>query len=479
MRIRPPAGCCRCYTGLVNGAQSARTFFHLCLRKDVPHINDLNLHQVLTTRIVESGAVDAWVPQWGSGSAMLRYYQNLPHVLAAALAILLRIPPATAVVLLHALFLGGFPWALARGLRTLGAPSAAGSLAAFLSLFVALDPRQRYLYGLSQTSFTWDGWGLFPTLAAATWLALAWGHMYQWVAHGRSFVAAALFLSCTCLSHLAMGIGALVSSLALLLFAATELRSAVLRLLALFAAVGGSVAYLLLPLHLEPHLVNRASFEGREFYEGLGLKLFRFLARGFLFDDPADRVGGWPWFSLLLALGCAVALVRFLFAPARAHDQGTASALSLVCMLSIGVALTAGRELLGPLVNLLPLAPGLPLHRFFMLVHLVGIMLAGWSASQLYAGLRSLLSTLLGSKRAAALVLAVVLIGIAATSMPGHVDKIRGKSAMIVEQRAHLESDWGVAIANMMALVEERTREQPGRAYGGTRWNWGDIFDVR
>ncbi len=77
------------------------------------HVNDIVFHQALTQRILETGLCcvcflvshvksvltrlffffffpvgqhDAWVPYWGSGAAVLRYYQNFSHLAAAALA---------------------------------------------------------------------------------------------------------------------------------------------------------------------------------------------------------------------------------------------------------------------------------------------------------------------------------------------------------------------------------------------------------
>jgi hypothetical protein len=162
-----------------------------------------------------------------------RYYQNAPHVMAAALAWLTGATPADAVVVLHALWFAGIPLALFVGMRRMGFHSYAAALAGLLSLFVDCETRQKHLFGLAQRSFTWDGWGLYTMACGAFWFCLCWGYVYTWLVEGRGYWAASLLLALTWLSHTMIGYGASTLALVLLLLPGARSGAGVLRYLAL------------------------------------------------------------------------------------------------------------------------------------------------------------------------------------------------------------------------------------------------------
>ncbi len=232
--------------------------------QNVPHINDINFHQVLATRIFETGQLDAWVPQWGSGAAVLRYYQNLPHLMAALLAWLTGITPRVAIVLLNAVFFGAFPLALFWSMRRIGFHPRAASFAGCLTLLIESNRQQKHLFGLMTRCFTWDGWGLFTLIAGSLWSCLALGHAYDWITRGKNFCLTSVMLAFAWLSHLTVGYGTSLVMIAFLLAPSARSRAGLARFAVLQLTVAAFVSYLLVPTVLEAHVLNRTPFEPAE-----------------------------------------------------------------------------------------------------------------------------------------------------------------------------------------------------------------------
>jgi hypothetical protein len=49
---------------------------------------------------------------WGEGAAVLRYYQNFGHLQAAVLTWVTGLGPETSTVIVNALYMLGYPWAM-------------------------------------------------------------------------------------------------------------------------------------------------------------------------------------------------------------------------------------------------------------------------------------------------------------------------------------------------------------------------------
>jgi uncharacterized membrane protein len=227
--------------------------------KPLVHVNDIVFHQTLTQRILETGQHDAWVPQWGSGAAVLRYYQNFSHLAAAALARVFGATSLSAVVIVNALFFAAYPAVIYWSARKTGLEPFAAGFASLASMIVGCDTAQKHLFGLQSWSFTWEGWGLYTQIVAAVWAFLAWGQAFQWVLHGDGFMRASVYLALSWLSHLIVGYGMSAVTLVIVLGAYRpgyngSLRAvgfAFARWLAMNMTVAFLISYLILPTLVE------------------------------------------------------------------------------------------------------------------------------------------------------------------------------------------------------------------------------------
>ncbi len=465
------------------------------------HVNDIVFHQTLTQRILETGQHDAWVPQWGSGAAVLRYYQNFSHLAAAFLAKLSGMTSLSAVVVVNALFFGAYPAVIYWSARKTGLEEWAAAFASLASMIVGCDTGQKHLFGLQSWSFTWEGWGLYTQIVAAVWGFLAWGQAAQYIVRGDGFLRASVYLALSWLSHLIVGYGMSAVTVVLVLGAwratggmspARAMGYAFVRWLALNLAAAFLISYLILPTLVEAHILNRSRFEPPEYWDSYGAATaFRWLFKGALLDRVYGD-GAWNWlfgntpvFTLTVLAGAATivgtALRMALFSKSRRLDEGSRSALLVLGAFVVSFTLFTGRSTFGPAVlRLVPFSVNLPFHRFFVHFHMFAILIAGWMLHRV-----CLLIVWVCSRRASLaslgyVVAAVFVVGLVVLPMGMHLrQKTVGHQRDLEAQNQDVEEWWGNATYTLMKRVADVVHERPGRAYAGGGWNWGKHFTLK
>jgi hypothetical protein len=435
-----------------------------------PEVNDAVFHLGLMQRMSDvwdagGNPLDPWIPYWGLGFPVLRYYQHLPHVTVVA-AYHLLLKSVSLSDLCHAFLLicltllpASFYW----GARLLGLPPLTCALAALCAPLVGTDPAQRMLLGLQGRSFSWSGPGLFTQLFALLFFAPAVGAVHRAVLTGQRWAAALALLWATWMSHLLLGYSACLLGLSALARpeARGRRRALALRLLALYAVTGVTLSHLLLPTLFESRYLGRSVWEDISYWDSFGAgSVLRMLAGGGLLDGA--RL---PVLTLLALGGAVVAAVR------RANDPQAGPSRAVLAGFALALLLFFGRATWGALTALLPFSGSLPFHRFICAVQYGGVLLAALALGALWQKLRWQDSA---PRAAACVVVTLALLGPALWSTANAARENGLARSTAVADYARNGVDLDAALDRFTAL----DRESPGRGWAGNSWNWGREYRV-
>jgi hypothetical protein len=430
-----------------------------------PEVNDAVFHLGLIQRMDDTwraggNPLDPWVPYWGQGFPVLRYYQHLPHL---AVVLVHRLLPLSLPDAYHSLLwlcLTLLPLSFYWGARKLGFAPEVAALAALCAPLVGADPSQKMLFGFQPNTFIWMGPGLFTQLFAMMFFAPAVGAVQETALTGRKWGPSLALLWATWLSHLLLGYSVCLLGLAALARpeAKGQRRAVVRRIAALYALGALSILHMILPAVMERHYLGHSIWEDAAYWDSFGAgPVIRMFCDGGLLDG--DR---WPVLTLLAFAGLIVAALRWSRdAPARAALAGFALAMLLFF----------GRPFWGALTMLLPFSGSLPLHRFICAVQYGGVLLAAVALSELWRRLRWG-----ADRRRAALCVAATLLVLAPAVMSTAKragDDARARMAS-ADNFALNMSDFDGVMERFVAL----DREAPGRAYAGASWNWGRDYKL-
>jgi hypothetical protein len=331
---------------------------------DCPDLNDSAYHLALALRADEAlqrgqSPVDFWYPDVGMGFPLFRHYQHLPHLFLVAIHRLTG--GLVSIANLYRVVLGAllavFPLVLFASLRRFGLTPLTAGCAALVAPLVSTP----HLYGLGLESYLWGGSGLYAQLFASVLVPLALAESYRAVRSGRGLARAAVLLTASFLSQLVYGYMAALSTLAFVIPPRQRLRKA-LRLAVLLALAFVVGSYFFVPALRDADFANHSVWEKLEKWNSLGPPaVLGHLVAGRLFDQ-----GRWPVLTILVAVGLVYALWR-----------GNEPLRLIAGLFLAWLLLYFGRPMWGQLIDLLPLASDIPLHRLIGAVHLFGLALAG------------------------------------------------------------------------------------------------------
>ncbi len=443
--------------------------YHSELTINAPDPNDNVYHRTLIERMEESwergeNPLDSWIPDWGQGFPVSRYYQQLPHLAVAAAHRLLGTLASLDDVFraMRLLCLCLLPLSVYIGSRWLGFKRLEAAFAAVCICLLSADPSKRYFMGLQPASFLWSGFGLFTQLVGAVLFFPALGAIHRTVATGQRFGPALLLLSMTMLSHLLLGyIACLLGLLALL---RPEVRGiwkkAVRRLLLLYSLTTLTVSYLLLPTLLESRWLNRSIWEASEYWDSYGaVAVLSAWISGGLFDGPRM-----PVLTALVVIGLVLACRDIL-----RNGKSNGCALFAIMAFIVSLLLFFGRPTWGDALIMIPFGGYLPFHRFLCAVQAIGVLLAGYALAALWESL----SWHTSWKR---FLPSLALTGlILAPAVKGTVSHAVQNAAVIRQVAADFDAN-GSVLEEQLAEFSALNRIAPGRAYAGTGWNWGKEY---
>jgi hypothetical protein len=452
--------------GLARAAVGAAAAWGLALlavqvRHPEPFLNDAVLHTGLLRAMADAPAngqslLDPWVGAWGLGFPVFHYYQSLPHFLVLGLWKMSfgGMSLITAFQTVLWLALGTLPVPVYLGCRKLGARRAGAAAAAVLLPLIRTD----YLHGLELESSTWQGLGQF-TQAVGIWflpLGLAW----SWMAlrTGRGLARAALLMTATFLSHLALGYMAFLALGLAALLHPREIPARIARLAAVATITVLASAPVVVPILREFAYYNISTLVPMWKYLSFGhAEVLAKLAQGDLLD-----FGRFPVITILAGAGLVRAAI---LARRRETERG------LLVFFLFFLALFFGRPTWGRLLDLLPLGSGFHFSRALTLVQWTAVIAAGLAVGD---ALERVARARAGT--VAALLLAATIAAVPVVERTGY---LRRNAALIREAAAEYAAerdDLNAAIAAARGDGERRVYAGLGAA--GDPHAWGGSFMV-
>jgi Bacterial membrane protein YfhO len=408
-------------------------------------------------RAIESGEnpLDFWSPESSFGSAPIRTYQPLAHVLVAMLYFVLGKTVSLTTVFVWVRFLSVvlLPAGFFAAALLLELPPLTAAAAAMLSPLISTDG----WYGLDYSSYVSTGRGLFPQSVAAILLLLSIGYGFRAVRHGRQGVLAGALLGLTCLSHFIYGwIGAVsLCLLALLPDPAVARQLRIRRTLCVGCVALVLSAFQLLPVWIDGPILNHSRWEEAWKWDSFGaIVVLKALLSGELLDH-----GRLPVLSLLALIGTGLIVWRFYKTRRLPAAEGFVLSGAVLWLLVF-----FGRPTWGPLLLLLGVTRDLHLHRVVGAVQIFLVLLA---AIALATGWREL------ARRgyvALALLLSLVVLAPMLQERARYLarNEAQGTEILIAVDSEQAVLDAAIAGANQAG----------GRTYAGSGLGWGGRFQI-
>ncbi len=425
---------------------------------NVPKLNDGVLHVLSLRRMIvairaEQDPTDPWFAPVTTGYPLFHYYQHLPFLPPALVAVVFRgVGVATVFNWTTYLLLCVFPLSIYWSMRRFGFPRIAAALSALVAPLLSTAG----LFGFDDLSYVWLGYGLYTQLWAMVLVGPALAQGYRTLRFGGGYFWSVLLVGAVVLSHLVMAYIVLVSLVVFVFLqpSAGEVLRRGRRLSLLLALVGLVTAYFLVPVLRDNAYLNRSVFEAQSKYDAFGYEFtLRALVGGRLFDFGRFR-------SLTLLAGAGALICAFRWRDERYRIPLVVGGLWLLMYF--------GRPTWGVLIGLATLNTDFYLHRLISGVHLGGIMLMG-------VGLALPWRWALAKKSLRYVLLPAVITGLLLFPV-------------YKERRAYLQSNNDYMQASdtaykaeqhdLDALSAELRRQPPGRVYAGFRANWGKDYRV-
>ncbi|CCM62017.1 hypothetical protein [Candidatus Microthrix parvicella] len=458
--------------GLIAATVVVNGWVTRALLQRVSYPNDAAFHEAMVdwaSGRVGAGhlPLDGWFNRLSSGLAQFHHYQSLPHSVTGLLG--WAVGAESAFVWTNWALWTTWPIAVAVAARAFGLRPRAAALAAVCSpLLVSATG-----YGFELFSYSWLGNGLWSQLWGM-WvapLALAWSA--RAVAEGRRFGRAGAAVALTVACHLPTAWFVLLCLGLWPLVRPSQWRQRVPRTIVLAVGSLAMSAWVLVPLLTDQWATNDSAFDaGGDFPDSFG---WRKVGGWLVHGDLTDR-GRLPVIALLGGAGLVLALLRWRREPTR-------WARELPAVLLLGTILFVGRDPFAPIIDLLPGADQVFLHRYHVAIQLVVILLAGVALDRLGAvvfdavGRHTRVAPSIGAgtrrwalvRSVGAAVLALVIL------TPALAERARfaNEDASWIAQQAEADTTRGAALEELLGYAADRG---PGKVYAGRINNWGDGF---
>lgn len=459
---------------LIAATVTANGWATRALLQRVSYPNDAGFHEAMvdwaSSRIGAGHLpLDGWFNRLSSGLAQFHHYQSLPHSVTGLLG--WAVGAESAFVWTNWALWTTWPIAVAVAARAFGLRPRAAALAAVCSpLLVSATG-----YGFELFSYSWLGNGLWSQLWGM-WvapLALAWSA--RAVAEGRRFGRAGAAVALTVACHLPTAWFVLLCLGLWPLVRPSQWRERLPRTALLAVGSLAMSAWVLVPLLTDQWATNDSAFDaGGDFPDSFG---WRKVGGWLLHGDLTDR-GRLPVIALLGSAGLVLALLRWRRPPIR-------WARELPAMLLLGSVLFVGRNPFAPIIDLLPGANQVFLHRYHVAIQLVLVLLAGAALDRLGTAIfdtarrHTAVAPRFGPEtRHWAVVRSVGAAALALVILtPAMRERVRfaGEDASWIAQQAEADRSRGSALEDLLGYV---TKRGPGKVYAGRINNWGDEFLV-
>ncbi len=438
------------------------------VRYPTPSDNDQIFHYLFIERANQALAAgdnpfDHWLPELEGGFPQFLYYQNLPHLAVVAFHHLAfeQISLLTTLNLVRYLLMVLFPLTVYWSMRRMEFSTIAAAVgAAFSSTFSS-----RIEYGFDYQSYIWLGYGMFPQLCSMHLMFIGAACLHRVFERSRGFAAAILASAAIVLSDLLYGYIFAVAAMILWMLSmlkriagvdrVADAVGSLRRLTARFGIVAITAfvisSYQTVPFLYQIQYINRVNAGGIQ-HVAIGISgVLSSLFTGNLFDQ--HRL---PVVTLLLLIGIIYAV--------RAGRPEAKLALTFFVTY---IVLAFGRDILGPVFELLPLSRLVPFRRFVAGSDFAAILLVGLGGEFIWNWWPW---DLRGSRTLAPTALLLILC---ATALWQRWFLYQHSAEMMLASAESREND-----TDLSQIFAALRAAPPGRVYAGSRGNWGMWMDV-
>jgi len=415
-------------------------------------------------------AFDGWFPDLTLGSAFFHYYQSLSYNVTALFSRTLPIDSDQMFRWFLYVLLATWPVAVHAAARTFELSRLTALAAAAVSLLLVSVTG----YGFEIGSYTFGGYGMYTQLFGMWLLPLAWATTWKALHRNGNVALAAAAVAFTVATHFMTGYLALVSVVVIAL--AAPRRNVLVRGSAVVASSLLVASWVLVPLLRDRDYSTVSEFYiGSIFNDSYGAgPIVRWLVSGSLLDE-----GRLPIITVLAAVGVAACVVQW-----RVDTRARA----LLLLATASLAMFFGRATWGSLTNLMPGDDNLQMHRFVAGVHMSAIFLAAIGASAMIRaaahGIGAAAKLAAGNHEGSPgrstpawlpSVVALALLGVLLAPALNERTTYALRDGDYIDAQQAQDATDGADLDALLDMVAERN---DGRAYAGTRANWGKDYLV-
>lgn len=438
--------------------------FHFALIDDAKSV----WSQVFSGKLSPLYLLDSWNERWAEGFSLSSYYSHLPEAAISLLSYLVPVSTFKLFVIIRTLLLILLPASFFLGARILGYSTGFGLIFAFFSQAIFTDG----LYGLDSPSFLWRGWGLSTQLLAVFFLPLAFAYAIDYLKNKKNLGKALFFNFLLAQAHFGMFYLLLFAYPVFWIFSLDQWLETGKKVLTFLFLLAVSLAYFIFPFFLTSQYRNFSLWDPIWKFNSWGLnQIIIWFANGDLFD-----FNRFPFLTIFVIGGLLWGLVS-----RNKFNQ------YIVAIFGLYFILFLGRDILGPLVNLIPGMSEYHIHRVIVMVQFVGLLIAGGWMFNLLQLLKKYMDFHLSfdfdqdkreNDKWGGLFLIMLIIGLGCYSIflieKPIINYAKDNDVWI--ERSNI--DYQKNINDYQAIINSLKKLPRARVYAGRPGNWGRDFKI-
>ena len=429
--------------------------FHYALIDDAKQI----WKEVFKGKLSPIYLLDSWNERWAEGFSLSQYYSHLPEATISLLSFVVPISTFKLFVIIRTLLLILLPLSFFLGAIILGYTPTFGIIFAFFSQAIFTDG----LYGLDSPSFLWRGWGLFTQLLAVAILPLAFAYGISYFRTKKNLGKAILFNFLLAQAHFGMFYLLLFAYPVYWIFSLDKWQEIGKRILIFLFLTLISLAYFIFPFFTTSQYRNFSLWDPIWKFNSWGLnQIIIWLLNGDLFD-----FNRFPFLTIFIIGGVFWGLVS-----SNKFNR------YLVFVFSSYFILFLGRDVLGPLISLIPGMSEYHIHRVIVMVQFIGLFIAaGWILDLFQLAKKFMDSRLRGNDTGYFfIILSVISLGLYSVYLIEKpiINYVKDNDVWIARSNA----DYQKNINDYQAIVDRLKKLPPARVYAGRPGNWGRNFKI-
>jgi hypothetical protein len=440
--------------------------FHFALIGDAKNI----WKDVFSGKLSPLYLLDSWNERWAEGFSLSLYYSHLPEAVISLISFIVPISTFKLFVTVRTLLLILLPVSFFLGARILGFSAGFGLIFAFFSQAIFTDG----LYGLDSPSFLWRGWGLSTQLLAIFFLPLAFAYGIDYFKNKKNLGKALFFNFLLAQAHFGMFYLLLFAYPVFWIFSLDQWWEMGKKIVTFLFLLAISLSYFIFPFFLTSQYRNFSLWDPIWKFNSWGLnQIIIWLANGDLFD-----FNRFPFLTIFIIGG----LLWGLTSRNKFYQY-------IVTIFGLYFVLFFGRDILGPLTNLIPGMGEYHIHRVIVMVQFAGLLIASaWLLNLLqmlkkYIGFYLSFDFVQNKRRndiavwgILSTIIVVVILGIYSIYLIEKpiINYVKDNNTWI--ERSNI--DYQKNINDYQIIVGSLKKLPSARVYAGRPGNWGRDFKI-